>query len=383
MTPQKKILYVVNEASFFMSHRLPVARAAQDAGFEVHVAAPADHVWAPDDFDLQVVRDAGFEVHIVPLSRRGKNPFRDLVTLFALMRLYRKIRPDLVHHLTIKPILYGSIAARFCGVKAVVNAVTGLGQVFSDEGLQGRTIRKMIIVILQLSFQKGKFCTIFQNSKDLQTLVSARVVDEDSAFLIRGSGVSLTRYLPKPEVQGRPVVILAARMIWEKGIAEFVGAACILKKAGCSARFALVGNTKLSNPRAVPEETLEQWRKNGDVEWWGRQENMPEIYASSHIVCLPSSYGEGVPLTLIEAAASGRAIVATEAAGQEIVREGQNGMLVPAGDERALADALKILIDDETLRRNMGAEGRKIVEDGFSVDKVIAQTMKVYNGLLA
>ena len=279
-----KLLYVVNEAYFFLSHRLPVARAAQDAGFDVHVASPAEHVWAPDGFSVMEIEDAGFTFHEFPLSKRGHNPLQELRTFSGLLNLYRRLKPDLVHHLTIKPNLYGGIAARVAGVPAMVSAVTGMGQIFIAEGPLAGARRIAVSRLLSYGLRHGNARAIFQNGADMEAFVVRNIVAPEKAVVIRGSGVNLQEFRDTPEPGGDPLIVMATRLIWEKGVREFVEAARALRREGVTARFALVGGTHPSNPRSVPEDQLRAWSEEGVVEWWGRREDMPDVLSKSHIV---------------------------------------------------------------------------------------------------
>lgn len=381
-TAPPKLLYVVNDAHFFMSHRLAVAQHASSEGYEVHVAAPPQHTWGPEGFSEKELEDQGFAYHPIRLSPRGRNPFQELRTLLDLVVLYRRLKPAVVHHLTIKPVLYGGLASRLVGVSAVVHGITGLGQVFVASGLSAKVLRQGVIELYRLIGRHSTVRFIVQNRYDYEVLTEAAAIEPDKVTLIKGSGVALDRFVPTPEAADEPVVVLPARMIWEKGIGEFVAAGRQLKEAGLKARFFLVGATAPSNPRAVPEPQLRQWSAEGVVEWLGRREDMPQIMARANIVCLPSTYGEGVPKSLIEAAASGRAIVASDIPGcREIVTEDVNGLLVPPGDVPELAGALRRLIDDPAARRRMGEAGRKIAEDGFSEKSVVKDTLAAYREL--
>ncbi len=377
-----RLLYVTNEFFFFYSHRLPVARAARDAGYEVHVAGPPTPGWAPDDFEVGVLEAEGFRLHEFPLARRGVNPIEEMRTALSLFALYRRLRPEMVHQITIKPVLYGGIAARLAGLPSMVSAVTGLGQVFIARGLRASALRLVVRQLYRLALAHPNGRVIVQNAEDGERLVESGMVRAERVVLIPGSGVDLDEFEARPEPAGPPLIILPARLIWEKGIAEFVAAARELRLGGVEARFALLGNAIAENPRAVPEAQLRQWQAEGDVEWWGRLNDMPRAYAESHIVCLPSKYGEGVPKALIEAAACGRAIVSTDIAGcRDVVRDGVNGLLVPPGDVPALARALRRLIEDADLRRRMGAAGPAVVAGDFAVESVVERTLEVYRRL--
>lgn len=378
-----RLLFVINEAYFLLSHRLQIALAAQAAGFEVHFAAPSHHAWAPADFDTSQLRRLGFKFHVIPMSRRGMNPAMELRTFVALFCLYLRLKPDLVHHITIKPNIYGGIAARLAGVPAVVFAVTGLGEIFSSSGVIAVGIRAFTSVAMAMAFRHPNARIIFQTPEDAEVLRRRRVVDPARIVIIRGAGVDLAHFTPTPEPEGTPLVVLPARLIWDKGIAEFVEAARLVRKRGIPARFVLVGGTHATNPRSVPIETLRRWEADGALEWWGYRNDMAAVLASSHIVCLPSSYGEGVPKVLLEAAAAGRPIIASDVPGcRQVVTEGQNGLLVPMHDPKALADAVAKLAVAPELRRAMGASGRQRAEDAFDELAVARETMAVYSSLV-
>jgi glycosyltransferase involved in cell wall biosynthesis len=375
----RKILFIVNEAYFFMTHRIAVARALAETGAEVHVAVPADHVWAPDDFLIDEIEKAGFRLHIIPLSRRGKNVFQDFGTFLAIRSLIREVKPDVVHLFTIKPVIYGGLAARISNVKSVISTITGLGHVFVTPGLMNFLIRMLVVLLYRGATGHGNSRVIVQNSGDAETLVSVGAVKSDKIRLVPGSGVDLANFPVSLEPDDVPLVILPSRLIWDKGVSEFAQAAQMIKERGIPCRFALVGDTRSSNPRAVPEKVIKEWVGSGFLEWWGRRTDMPEVFSQSAIVCLPTTYGEGVPKVLIEAAASARAIVATDIAGcREIVKQGENGLLVPPGDTSALIEALIELISSPERRSEMGRRGREIVSAGLTEDHVIASTLNIY-----
>jgi glycosyltransferase involved in cell wall biosynthesis len=375
----RNVLFIVNEAYFFITHRIPVARALAEAGCEVHVAVPADHVWAPDDFTIDEIEKAGFHLHTIPLSRRGKNIFQDATTFFSMYRLLRKLRPDVVHLFTIKPVIYGGLAARLAGVKAAISTITGLGHMFVATGTVNYILRRVIVSLYRLATGHRNSRIIVQNRGDAETLVDSGAVDKSKIRLVPGSGVDLEKFPQTSEPQGEPLVILPSRLIWDKGVGEFARAAKAMKEQDIPCRFALVGDTRSSNPRAVPESEIRDWVSKGYLEWWGRRTDMPNVFSQAAIVCLPTTYGEGVPKVLIEAAASGRPIVATDIPGcREIVQDGKNGHLVPPGDETALAEALKNLLLSPELRSEMGHRGREIVATSLTESYVVAATLDVY-----
>jgi len=372
-----KILYFVTEDWYFCSHRLALAIAAKEAGHDVAVVTRVrDHG--------DRIRSAGIRLISLELSRRGKNPLGEGLALWRLYRIYRNEKPDLVHHVALKPVLYGSMAARFAGVPRVVNALAGLGYLFASTRRRAKLLRLVVQIAFRWLLNAGVSRVILQNPDDVRTLIATQILRSERSVLIRGSGVDLDLFRPNGEPDEIPVVILASRMLWDKGIGEFVKAAEMLQREGIRARFALVGDTDEENPAAIPSAQLARWAASGIVEWWGRRNDMPEVLARSHIVCLPSYYGEGVPKVLLEAAATGRAIVTTDMPGcREVVRNGDNGLLVPARDARALSRALRMLITERPLRQRMGRCGREIAEAEFGVEKVVAETLAVYRSLLA
>jgi glycosyltransferase involved in cell wall biosynthesis len=374
-----KILFVVNEAYFFMTHRIPVARALAVAGCEVHVAVPADHVWAPSDFSIDEIEEAGFILHTIPLSRRGKNILQDIQSLVSIYRLILRVKPDVVHLFTIKPVIYGGLVARFSGVKSLISSFTGLGHVFIAPGITNYLLKMAVVFLYRLATGHRNSRVIVQNSGDAQVLVGKGAVREKNVRLIPGSGVNIDKFPMKAEPEGPPLVILPSRLIWEKGIAEFVQAAKTLKEKGIVCRFALVGDTQVSNPRAVQESQIEEWVAEGVLEWWGRRTDMPDVFAQSSIVCLPTTYGEGLPRVLVEAAACGRAIVTTDiAACREVVQHNENGLLVPPGDTGMLIEALETLISAPDERARMGMRGREIVASRLTEDHIVRSTLDVY-----
>jgi glycosyltransferase involved in cell wall biosynthesis len=374
---QRRILYVVNHAGFFISHRLPLALAARAAGYEVHVATPkSKHV--------PQILAAELAWHPLPLSRSAINPFVELRTFIELYRLYRRLGPDLVHHVTTKPVLYGSIAARLAGVPAVVNAISGLGYAFASAGRARRLFGRAIAAAYGLALGHPNSRVIFQNREQLTQFVNERRVDEAQAVLIPGSGVDMTVFGPSSRPPNAiPHVVLASRMLYTKGVQEFVDAARLLRSRGVNARFMLVGEPDPDNPESIPIEVLDRWNTEGIVSYAGRRNDMPDVLAGTDVFVLPTYYGEGVPKALIEAAACGVAIVTTDWPGcRDVVVDEVNGMLVPVRDVIRLADAIERLARDPVLRADMGAKGRARATENFALPAVVDQTLKIYEDLL-
>ena len=371
-----RLLFLVNDTRFFLSHRLPLALAARAAGMDVHIATPRDDA-------SPAIRAHGFAFHAISMSRSGANPWREIQTFAAIVRLLRSVRPDVLHTVTIKPVLYGGLAARLVRQPVVVSAIPGLGSVFTEKTLLARSVHRIIRTTYALALRHRRSKVIFQNPEDLRRFVEAGIVASADSVLIRGSGIDLTRFRASPLPIDVPVVLFASRMLRAKGVAEFVAAAERSKQNGVSARFVLVGEPDEGNPWCIPRKTLAAWHQAGVVEWWGRRDDMPDVLSQSYMFCLPSYYGEGLPKALLEAAASGRPLVATDIPGcREVVRPGVNGILIPARDADALACAIRTVIEDRTLAVAMGRHSREIAELEFGVERVVEDTLKVYEQLL-
>lgn len=365
------LLFVVNHSDFFISHRLPIALQALEKGYDVHVATGESPAAAK-------LAAYGITWHPLPLEPGGMNPLNDLSLLIHLHLLYSKLKPDIVHHVTIKPVLYGGIVSRFQKVHRVVNALSGLGYLFMSSGKRITLLRHVIAKLLKYSLNNPRSVLILQNNDDISEFAKRKLIDPARIRLIRGSGADLDKFAFSEETNHTPLIVLPARLLWDKGIASFVGAARLLKTRGFKARFALVGGPDENNPTSVPQEQLDAWVEEGLVEVWGHRSDMPNILTEAHIVCLPS-FREGLPKVLIEASGCGRPLIATDVPGcREIVQDGENGILVPAKNAERLADAIAILLADKTLRQRMGKRAREIAEEGFAVQKVIQQTLQLY-----
>jgi glycosyltransferase involved in cell wall biosynthesis len=373
-----RLLFVVNDAAFFISHRLPLAIAARRAGYDVHVATAQ----APVE---RAITEAGLTLHHVPFTRSGTGLFTELRAAGILARLQRWLRPDLVHHVTSKAILYGWLALRAVqGRKpAVVNAVTGLGYVFTDDNARVMVGRRALLRWYRLALSAERSLTIFQNHDDLALLAGGREEVMARCSIIPGAGVDVNVFAQRPEPPGPPVVVFPGRMLRHKGVQEFVSAARSLRSRGVNARFVLVGGADFGNPTAVSEATLREWTSDGAVEWWGERSDMPGVLAQSAIVALPS-YREGAPKSLLEAAAVGRPIVTSDVPGcRTVVRHGHNGLLVPPRDAAALATAITELLDSPDERRRMGSAGRALAEAEWADTHVINATLAMYQRALA
>lgn len=370
--PRKKIIFLIAEDWYFWSHRLPLARAALRNGYEVIIATRvAKHG--------QKILGEGFRLIPLHLSRESYSPLKELRAIIELRRLYGKERPDVVHQVALKPVLYGSIAALGRQNIRVINALAGLGYLVASKSLKARLLRVPVWSAFRFLLKRSGSTVIFQNDEDRNAITTKLNIALENTALIRGAGVDLERFCPSPEPAGMPVVVLPSRMLWNKGVKDFVDAARLLTDQGVKARFVLVGDTDSASPSGMPREQLAAWRDEGVVEWWGRQEDMASVYQECAVVCLPSHGGEGVPKSLLEAAACGRAIVTTDVPGcRDIVRNKVNGLLVPLKSVAELANAIRQLLEDRVLRYQMGMAGREIASREFSEQAVVQNTLLLY-----
>ena len=333
------LVMVVTEDWFFWSHRRSIARGAVEAGFRVTLASRfGEH--------RERIEAMGVECVPIRLERTGRNPLGEALAVLDLARLYRRLRPDVVHHVAIKPVLYGSAAARLAGVRNVVNAVSGLGYALTAQTPKARALGRAVVLVYRTALGRRGTRTILQNADDRQFFVDRGVLDPDQVVLIRGSGVDLDAFRPSPEPPGPPVVLYAGRMLTSKGVGDLVEAGRHMRAAGVAFRLALAGWSDLSNPEAIAPAQLEVWGREGLAELWGRRDDMAAVFASSHVVALASDR-EGVPKVLLEAAGAGLPLVATDVPGcREVVDDGSNGFLVSRGDPGSLAAALTRLCRD-------------------------------------
>lgn len=367
------LLYVVNVAWFFRLHRIHLAFAARSAGFTVHVATAPDFAE-----DVEQIGEQGLLFHALKLRRGQWSVLEQCGLTASLYKLYREIRPDIVHHVTIKPVLCGTLAARLAGVPAVINSMSGLGFVFTATDKWAALRRLTVKLSYKLLFARSAIRVIFENSDDLNMFVGRRIIKSHQTVLIRGVGVDLERFRLSAPRTGVPLVVLPARMLWDKGVGEFCEAAAMVRSWGLNARFALVGRLDSENPAAIPEAWLEEQQRSGVIEWWGWREDMAAVYAAAHIVCLPS-YREGLPTVLLEAGACGCALVTTDVPGcREVVRDGDTGLLVPCRDAIALAEAFRTVISDCALRERLSVAARGFIAAEFSAEQVRNSTIMLY-----
>jgi glycosyltransferase involved in cell wall biosynthesis len=374
---KEKVVLFANTDWYLYNFRRSLAAALNDEGYDVLLISP------PGEYG-EKLREMGFRWEPLPMDRRSLNPFRELMLLWHLVKFFRFEKPALVHSFTIKCAVYGSLSARLAGVPARVNAVAGMGYVFISDDRLARLLKPVVRFLLKLALGGKGARLILQNPDDIGLFKKAGLVDDGSVRLIMGSGVNCTRFYPAARqlTPDKPLrVLLATRLLWDKGIAEFVEAARQLKKEGRNLLFLLAGSPDGGNPASVPEETVRTWVNEGLLEWLGHVSDMPALLSSVDIVVLPS-YREGLPKTLIEAAACALPLVTTDVPGcREVVTHEVNGLLVPARDAVALARAIARLQDSTELAFQLGVAARSKALAEFDEQIVIKKTISVYKEL--
>lgn len=376
---KKRLVFVINHAAFFVSHRLPIALAALDRGWEVtlitgQAGSPSMEKLAEKEIVHHRLRHKRAFFRTV-----GLDPFSELAGLVQLVLWLWKLKPTIVHTASPKASLYGGIASRLVGVSSLVVAISGMGYLFTGHARGAKAVLRSVYGwLLKFVFRHPNKTVIVQNREDEASLLASGLLTPDEISLIPGSGVDLRKYLQIRENTASSMVVVPARILRDKGIEEFVNAARILKQRGITWRFVLVGAADYANPSAIPIASIKAWTSEGVVEWWGHRENMIEVYEMAGIVCLPS-YREGMPKCLLEAAAAGRPVVTTDVTGcREAILSGITGEMVPVRDANALADALGVLINDPARRARYGSAGRHLAIQRYGIESVIDQTLKIY-----
>lgn len=367
----KRLVYVVSEDWAFITHRLSLAKYAIEKGYEViAVTNINDHG--------KNLSDSGIDVININFSRSFNKPFLDLISLYKLIRVLQRHNPDIVHNVGVKISLLSSLAGLFSKPKVIINAYTGLGYVFSSNSKLAKIIRFLLIPLLRFLNSRNNTWTVFQNEDDKLLFIKNKIVEASRTKIIKGSGVSTDEFPYMKEPEEPIIVMLASRLLWDKGIGEFVETASGLKSKHPEVKFVLVGGIDQQNPMSLETDTLNGWVKEGVIEWWGHKQNMSKILGLSHIITLPS-YREGLPKVLLEAASIGRPIVATNVPGcRDIVRDNVNGFLVDAKESSGLTEAIDKLILNKELRLRMGLAGREIILNELSSKKINEQFIKLY-----
>ncbi len=371
-----RLLFLVTEDWYFWAHRLHLARAARDAGYEVIVATRARSL-------ADAIAVEGFRLEPLSWQRGSINPLRLILDLWNIVGLYRRLRPDIAHHVSLKPIMLGSAAARFVPGTAVLNVLTGRGYIFTARSLRARVLAPVVSLLLRLLSSRPRTLILLENEDDRRFVVDTVGIAAERTAVAPGSGVDMGRFTMLPMPTNEPIAIgCAARMVRLKGIADLVAASRILRGRNVPHRLVLAGGSDEENPDAIPEQKLRQWVRQDGIEWLGPIGDVRELWRQCHIAALASLGGEGVPLSLVEAAACGRPLVATDVPGsRDVARAGVNAFLAPPGSPQLLADALDRLIRDSAQRGAFAAESRRIAATEFSLDHVLTATLALYDKL--
>ncbi len=368
----RHLVYVITEDWFFASHFLDRAKAAVGKGYKVSVITRCRET-------AREFRQYGLAPINIEFSRRGLNPITELITIFRLRTILKRIKPDIVHNVALKPVVLGSLAAQFAGVQNIVNAPVGMGYVFTSEENRARILRPVVNALIRYSLGRQVRRVIIENNDDFNNLVAGGFAKKDSIALIKGAGVDTKKFGYKPEPDGQVRVIMVSRLLRDKGVQEFIDAAKLVKARESTVQFVLVGAVDEGNPTSLTADQLTDLRKSRDVTWLGARTDISELLAASHVACLPS-YREGLPKSLIEAASAGRPIVTTDVPGcREVVTHMVNGLLIQPRDVTALATAIEKLVNDPQLRQSMGKENRQKAESEYANEMIIAQTHGVYD----
>ena len=371
-----RLILVVTDDWYLWSHRIGLAVAARNAGYEVTVVTRVrEHG--------ERIRALGLNLVDVDFARGSLSPWANLHTVLELSDIYRRRKPHLVHHVAVKPIVLGTMAAARERVPAVVNALAGMGTALTSSHVKARLVRPVLRPALAWAMRRPRSHAVVQNAENAK-FVESLGVRRERISLVRGAGVDVRTFRPQPEPDGPIRVTMVSRLLRDKGVREFVEAASLVRKVRGDIVFTLVGAPDEGNPTSVPTEEVRSWAADGLVEWWGHREDIADVLANSHVAVLPTYYGEGVPKTLLEAAACGRPIVATDVPGcREVVRHGGNGLLVPPRDIPALANAIMALAGDPARRAAMGAAGRRRAETEFAAEHINEKTLRIYEQALA
>ena len=371
----KRLIYIVSEDWVFVSHRLTLAKQAIKDGYDVTAITNISN-------HKDVLLSAGLKVFNINFCRSFKRPFSDIHSIYQLIKLFRLLKPEVIHNVGLKISLISSIAAFIVRVPVAINAYTGLGYVFSSNDMLARVIRLLLNSPLKYLNHRASTWVVFQNEDDEALFENSNLINKERTLLIKGSGVDVNEFPFSDELPGQLKVMLASRLLWDKGVGEFIKASRQLKISYPEVTFVLVGDVDEQNPLSLTKGIIDSWVNEGFIEWWGHKQNMPEVLKLAHIVALPS-YREGLPKVLLEAASIGRALVATDVPGcREIVRDGVNGFLVQAKESKCLAEAIEKLILNKELRTQMGLKSREIIETELSSEIINKQFIELYNSAI-
>lgn len=367
-----KLLILVNVDWFFISHRLPIAIAAKKYGYDVHIATKITKYY-------DELLSYGFVVHPLPIKRSSTNFVTEIKTFIEILFLLKRIKPDILHTVTIKPTIYGGIAARIASVSNVVVAISGLGYLFVEKSTSAFIRRFLVSIAYKIALKHKNIKVIFQNSSDVLILKKIAKLRESAIVIISGSGVDLEKFSYSPPRNNKIIVLMAARLLKQKGVYEYISAAKVIRQRGYDAIFQLAGTPDHSNPGSVSESEYCDWKREGLVEILGYRSDMHLLLSQAHIFVLPSFYGEGLSKALVEAAACGRPVITTNIPGCiDAIVPNMTGLIVPPKDSIALANAIERLINDKKLCEKMGAAGRKLAEQRYSIESIVNLHLEIY-----
>ncbi|MGQ9534648.1 MAG: glycosyltransferase family 4 protein [bacterium] len=372
--PKLKIVLSANTTWYLYNFRLPLVRELLRRNYQVFALSPTDKY-------VNYLKELNVRHIDIKIKRSGINPLEDILLLARFIQIYKRYQPDLVHHFTIKPVIYGTIAARIVGIKYIFNMITGLGYVFIDASLKRRLVQ---LVTKNMYKQALKFSNhvFFQNADDYNYFLKHRMVPLERASIVPGTGVDTEKFKPvakKSKIDGKIIFIFSGRLLWDKGVGEFISAARLLKKKYNNIDFWLAGPVDLQNPKGILPEQLNQWQQEGIINYLGMTDNIEQYLHKADVIVLPSFYREGIPLSLLEGAACGLPIITTDSVGcREVVTDGKNGFLVPIKDPDALAQAMEKFILKPDLVTEMGNESSKIAKEKFDSKKVVNLILQRY-----
>jgi len=369
----KRILYFVTEDWTFCGIRMSLAEKAKEQGYDVIVVTRVNE-------HRDIIVKAGFTLVPIEISRAGLNPFKDIKLIFKLIRIFRQYKPDIVHNISMKPVLYGTLVSRLMGIKNIVNLLNGMGVMFSENSGNGMLrLQKLVKFCFKILLKNKSVKVVVQNSEDLKLLTDEVGIPKYSVKLIKGSGVNPNEFYPVDEVVGTVNITYVGRLLWEKGVGLLVESARLLKEKGINFKVTLVGSIDNENPTSINQAQIDSWVAEGIVEFLGHRTDIRNIWNQAHIAVLPTSYREGLPRSLLEAASCGKPIISSDNAGcLEIVHHNVNGLIVQNKSVSQLTDYLEELINNKRLRLKFGGEGRKMILESFSDEIVIKETMLLY-----
>ncbi len=376
MIKKKKILFIISEDWYFFSHRLSLAVIAIKSGYEVGLLCRVSKY-------RKEIEAEGVKVFNWSINRESKNIFKETVAILNIVSILHKFKPNLIHSVAMKPVLYSAIASSYVGHQKSIFALAGLGYIFTSRNNFAKIVRLFLIICFKKIFYNKNNKLVLQNPEDRSLLLDLNVISKNNVHLIRGAGVDTFSFFYKPIPFKNPIIMLPSRMLWAKGVQDFVDCAEIINDKKKIARFVLVGGPDTQNPDTISEYQLEKWNNSGVVEWWGNQDDMPSIIQQATIICLPTFYGEGLPKCLLEGASSGRPIVSYDVPGcREIVVNNYNGFLVKSRSIEGLVKSIIMLLADNDLCIQMGKNGRKLVKNNFTQEIVGKETIQLWEDLL-